>query len=48
MANQVNLKRFYDFIYAVTSEIVHFSARIALRSGWGESPRKVRFSAKKF
>lgn len=34
MANQVNLKPFYDFIYAMTSEIVHFSAhRAAQRLG---------------
>jgi hypothetical protein len=48
MASQVHLKPFYNFIYAVTSEIVHFNVRIALRSGWGNLPRQVRFSTKNF
>jgi Family of unknown function (DUF5677) len=38
MAARVNLKQFYEFIYAATSELVHFNVRIALRSGWGKSP----------
>jgi hypothetical protein len=48
MARRVRLKSFYDFIYAVTSEVVHFSVRIAFRSGWGRLPMKARFSAKNF
>ncbi len=48
MALKVHLKPFYDFIYAVTSEIVHFNVRIALRSGWGDSPRNVLFSTNNF
>jgi len=48
MARQVNLGQFYEFIYAVTSEIVHFSVRIALRSGWGDVPKHVNFSTKNF
>jgi len=38
MAIKVNLQRLYDFIYSITSEVVHFSPRIALRSGWGICP----------
>lgn len=48
MAKRVNLGQFYEFIYAVTSEIVHFSVRIALRSGWGDAPKQVIFSTKNF
>ncbi|MGH9687235.1 MAG: DUF5677 domain-containing protein [Candidatus Acidiferrales bacterium] len=35
MARKVKLTALYDFLYAATSEIVHFNVRIALRSGWG-------------
>jgi Family of unknown function (DUF5677) len=35
MANKVNLRWLYDFIYSGTSEVVHFNPRIVLRSGWG-------------
>lgn len=35
MAMKVNLRWLYDFIYSATSEVVHFSPRIALRNGWG-------------
>ena len=48
MAARVHLKQFYEFIYAVTSELVHFNVRIALRSGWGKSPTEVVFSTKNF
>lgn len=48
MANRVHLRQFYEFIYAATSEIVHFSVRVALRSGWGDVPRNVRFSTENF
>lgn len=48
MAARVKLKQFYQFIYAATSELVHFNVRIALRSGWGRSPQQVVFSTKNF
>ena len=48
MANRVNLRKFYDFVYAATSEIVHSSVRVALRSGWGDLPNNVTFSTKNF
>lgn len=42
MAIKVNLRWLYDFIYSVTSEVVHFNPRIALRSGWGTCPLPAR------
>lgn len=59
MAIKVNLRWLYDFIYSSTSEVVHFSPRIALRSGWGTCllpahhpgehfPRSGVFSTKNF
>jgi hypothetical protein len=48
MAKRVHLGQFYEFIYAVTSEMVHFSVRVALRSGWGKIPKQVSFSTKNF
>jgi hypothetical protein len=39
MAKKVGLTALYDFLYAATSEIVHFNVRISLRSGWGDSSK---------
>jgi len=47
MSIKVNLRWLYDFIYSITSEVVHFSPRIALRTGWGDLP-SVAFSTKNF
>ena len=35
----------YDFIYRLTSDAVHFSPQILLRSGWGNLPTEVNFSS---
>ena len=35
----------YDFIYRLTSDAVHFSPQILLRSGWGNSPIETTFSS---
>jgi len=48
MANVVRLKAFYNFIYRMTSRIVHFNVGVALRSGWGNSPKAVAFSSRNF
>ncbi len=48
MANVVKLKAFYNFIYRMTSRIVHFNVGVALRSGWGNSPKAVTFSSRNF
>ena len=36
----------YDFIYRLTSDIVHFNPQVLLRSGWGVAPREATFSSK--
>jgi hypothetical protein len=49
MAMKVGLTPLYEFLYAATSEIVHFNVRIALRSGWGDlSKLEFRFSPANF
>jgi hypothetical protein len=48
MANVVRLKAFYNFIYRMTSRIVHFNVGVALRSGWGDCPKAVTFSSRNF
>ena len=35
----------YDFIYRLTSDAVHFSPQILLRSGWGDTPIETTFSS---
>lgn len=35
LAETAELSEFYDFFYALTSRMVHFSPRILLRQGWG-------------
>lgn len=35
----------YDFIYRLTSDAVHFSPQILLRSGWGNLPTDATFSS---
>ena len=48
MAIKLNMRPMYDYFYRATSDVVHFSPRIALRSGWGADPRRGRFSTKNF
>ncbi|WP_240432639.1 DUF5677 domain-containing protein [Rubrobacter indicoceani] len=48
MAEATKLSEVYDFIYNISSDIVHFNARILLRMGWGEDPRDVSFSTGNF
>jgi hypothetical protein len=38
MARSANLEYLYDYMYAATSEWVHFSPRMLLRMGWGNCP----------
>lgn len=35
LANSSGLSELYDFLYALTSRLVHFSPAVLLRSGWG-------------
>lgn len=48
MAQRVGLSEVYDFIYNITSDIVHFNPRILLRMGWGDDPRDVQFTTNNF
>lgn len=36
----------YDFIYRLSSGIVHFNPQVLLRSGWGDIPSEATFSSK--
>jgi hypothetical protein len=36
----------YDFIYRLTSSTVHFNPQILLRSGWGKTKTKMKFSTR--
>ena len=48
MAKKVGLSDLYEFLYAATSEVVHFNVRIALRSGWGAQKGEFSFSPSNF
>jgi len=48
MALKVGLSELYEYLYAATSEIVHFNVRIALRSGWGSGKNEFTFSPSNF
>lgn len=48
MSDKIGLQPIYDYFYRITSDVVHFNPRIALRSGWGEDPAKGRFSTANF
>ena len=36
----------YDFIYRLTSGVVHFNPQVLLRSGWGNTPTCMTFSSR--
>jgi Family of unknown function (DUF5677) len=48
MAVKVGLSEFYEYLYAATSEIVHFNVRIASRSGWGSGKNEFNLSPSNF
>jgi hypothetical protein len=50
MAVDAGLVQVYDYIYAATSDMVHFSPHILMRSGWSKSDDKLlhRFSMRNF
>ncbi len=39
MATAVALDDLYDFMYAITSDVVHFNPRVIIRNAWGEHPK---------
>jgi hypothetical protein len=48
MAIKLGMREMYDYFYRVTSDVVHFNPRISLRSGWGDDPKRGKFSAANF
>lgn len=38
----------YDYLYRLTSGMVHFNPQVLLRSGWGKDPVNVTFSPRNF
>lgn len=48
MAGEVGLDDLYDFMFAVTSDVVHFNPRIILRNAWGENEQVFKHSTKNF
>src|ERR1043165_8780186 len=47
LAEDAGLSAFYEFVYSLTSDMVHFNPGVLLRSGWGRLPR-VTFSPRHF
>ena len=48
MAIKLGMREEYDYFYRVTSDVVHFNPRIALRSGWGPDPERCQFTMANF
>lgn len=48
MAKTTGLLTLYDYLYAVTSSLVHFSPRNLSRMGWGVTQHTFRFSISNF
>jgi hypothetical protein len=42
------LSHLYDYLYRLTSGTVHFTVQSLLRSGWGEAPKRCKFSTANF
>lgn len=48
MAIKLGMREIYDYFYRVTSDVVHFNPSISLRSGWGDDPKRGKFSMANF
>jgi len=48
LAERRGIAVLYDFIYRITSDVVHFNPQVLLRSGWGEKFPDAEFSTKNF
>jgi hypothetical protein len=44
MAKAVDLQELYDYMYSVTSQMVHVSPKVIMRSAWGEDPQRAKLS----
>ncbi|WP_439588208.1 DUF5677 domain-containing protein [Hydrogenophaga sp.] len=48
MASEVGLEDVYDFMYAITSDVVHFNPRVIIRNAWGKDKERFDHSVKNF
>lgn len=48
MAREVGLNDLYDFMFAVTSDVVHFNPRVIMRNAWGKDKHQFKHSTKNF
>lgn len=48
MASEVALDDLYDFMYAITSDVVHFNPRVIIRNAWGKDMEKFDHSVNNF
>lgn len=48
MAGKTKLTDLYDFLYAVSSDNVHFNPRIIIRNAWGDGHKTFNHSTKNF
>ena len=48
MAKKHGLGELYEYVYAITSDMVHFNPGVLLRMGWGNNLDKITYSTKHF
>ncbi|MBB6572101.1 DUF5677 domain-containing protein [Xanthomonas arboricola] len=48
MAVELGLDDLYDFLYAITSDVVHFNPRVIIRNAWGDTKKRVQHSVGNF
>ena len=48
MAVEVGLDDLYDFMYAITSDVVHFNPRVIIRNAWGNTTERFQHSVGNF
>jgi len=48
MALEVDLDDLYDFMYAITSDVVHFNPLVIIRNAWGETKERLQHSVDNF
>lgn len=48
MASEVALHDIYDFMYAITSDVVHFNPRVIIRNAWGSDKERFQHSVNNF
>ncbi|HEY8100392.1 MAG TPA: DUF5677 domain-containing protein [Burkholderiaceae bacterium] len=48
MASEVALEDMYDFMYAITSDVVHFNPRVIIRNAWSKDRERFDHSVNNF